>query len=97
MKLWGQLRWAANTRDLIVDIPSMIEIASAATTLYPGDIIAIGTPASVDRIDHGDTVTYEIDHVGRMELTSCNRPMAVTRYLPSRMLSLAPAKLFPMR
>jgi 2-keto-4-pentenoate hydratase/2-oxohepta-3-ene-1,7-dioic acid hydratase in catechol pathway len=70
MRLWvnGQLRQSANTRDLIVDIPLMIEVASSATTLYPGDIICTGTPAGVDRIVDGDTVTIEIDHVGRMDV-----------------------------
>lgn len=70
MKLWvnDELRQSANTRDLIVDIPNMISIASAATTLYPGDIICTGTPAGVGRIVAGDTVTIEIDHVGRMSL-----------------------------
>ena len=46
MKLWvgDELRQSANTRDLVLDIPGMIETASAVMTLYPGDIIATGTP-----------------------------------------------------
>src|SRR5690606_7056869 len=56
MKLWvnDQLRQHANTRDLIVDIKNMISIASSAPTLYPGDIIATGTPAGVDKVVPGD-------------------------------------------
>ncbi len=48
-RLWvnGELRQDANTRDLVLDIPGMIEMASSVMTLYPGDIIATGTPAGV--------------------------------------------------
>lgn len=70
MKLWvnGQLRQQSNTRDLIVDIANMVAIASSASTLYPGDIIATGTPAGVDKVLAGDEVTIEVEHVGRMSL-----------------------------
>jgi len=70
MKLWvnDELRQHANTRDLVLDIPGMIEMASSATTLYPGDVIATGTPAGVGPIAAGDTVTIEIEGVGRMSL-----------------------------
>lgn len=70
MKLWvnGELRQHANTRDLLVDIPDMIVIASSVLTLEPGDIIATGTPAGVGPIVAGDTVTIEIERVGRMAI-----------------------------
>lgn len=70
MKLWvnDELRQQANTRDLIVDIPRMVSIASSASTLYPGDLIATGTPAGVGRVVAGDVVTIEVEHVGRMSL-----------------------------
>ena len=70
MKLWvnGQLRQQANTRDLIVDIRHMVSIASSASTLYPGDIIATGTPAGVDKVIGGDVVSIEVEHVGRMSV-----------------------------
>jgi 2-keto-4-pentenoate hydratase/2-oxohepta-3-ene-1,7-dioic acid hydratase in catechol pathway len=70
MKLWvnDELRQEANTRDLIVDIPQMIEVASSASTLYPGDIIATGTPAGVGPVRDGDTVTIEVQHIGRMSI-----------------------------
>jgi 2-keto-4-pentenoate hydratase/2-oxohepta-3-ene-1,7-dioic acid hydratase in catechol pathway len=70
MRLWvnDTLRQDANTRDLIVGLPEMIMLASSASTLYPGDIIATGTPAGVGPIAAGDRVTIEIDQVGRMSL-----------------------------
>lgn len=68
MKLWvnDELRQHANTRDLVLDIPGMVEMASAVMTLYPGDIIATGTPAGVGRIQDGDTVRITIDDLGEM-------------------------------
>ncbi|MDB5770100.1 MAG: nagL [Burkholderia sp.] len=70
LKLWvnDELRQDANTRDLIVDIPKMVSLASSAATLYPGDIIATGTPAGVGPISDGDRVAIEIERVGRMEV-----------------------------
>lgn len=41
------LRQDAPTEDLIFDIPTLISTISAGITLYPGDIIATGTPAGV--------------------------------------------------
>ncbi|MES2480668.1 MAG: fumarylacetoacetate hydrolase family protein [Pseudomonadota bacterium] len=70
-KLWvnGELRQDANTRDLILDIPGMIELASRVATLEPGDIIATGTPEGVGPVKAGDTVRIEIERVGGMTLT----------------------------
>jgi 2-keto-4-pentenoate hydratase/2-oxohepta-3-ene-1,7-dioic acid hydratase in catechol pathway len=70
MKLWvnKDLRQHASTRDLIVDIPNMVALASSVSTLEPGDVIATGTPEGVGPIRRGDTVTIEIERVGRMSV-----------------------------
>lgn len=70
MKLWvgDELRQHANTRDLVLDIPGMIEMASAVMTLYPGDIIATGTPAGVGPVRSGDTIRIAIERVGEMRV-----------------------------
>ncbi len=70
MKLWvnDELRQQANTRDLIVDIAQMVAVASSASTLYPGDLIATGTPAGVEKVVAGDVVTIEVEHIGRMSI-----------------------------
>ena len=68
LKVNGEVRQKANTRDLIVDIPDMIRMASSVMTLYPGDIIASGTPAGVGPIKSGDKVKVVISHVGSMTL-----------------------------
>ena len=33
-------------------------------TLYPGDLIATGTPAGVSKMKHGDVVEVEVEGVG---------------------------------
>ena len=70
LKLWvnGGLRQDANTCDLIVGIREMVSLSSSVSTLYPGDIIATGTPAGVDVLAAGDVVRIEIEKVGAMEV-----------------------------
>jgi len=70
----GELRQDASTRDLIFDIPTLIETISAGITLYPGDIICTGTPAGVGigfdppkYVVAGDRVRVEIDGIGVLE------------------------------
>jgi 2-keto-4-pentenoate hydratase/2-oxohepta-3-ene-1,7-dioic acid hydratase in catechol pathway len=64
----GEERQSAVTRDLIVDIPDMLAMASAVMTLEPGDIIATGTPAGVGPVSEGDVLEIVIDGVGSMKL-----------------------------
>jgi 2-keto-4-pentenoate hydratase/2-oxohepta-3-ene-1,7-dioic acid hydratase in catechol pathway len=70
----GELRQDASTKDLIFDIPTLIETCSRGITLYPGDIIATGTPAGVGMgfsppkyLAAGDVVRIEIDGIGSIE------------------------------
>jgi len=64
----GELRQKANTRNLIVDVPEMIAMASSVMTLCPGDIIASGTPAGVGPVKAGDRIAIKIERVGEMIL-----------------------------
>jgi 2-keto-4-pentenoate hydratase/2-oxohepta-3-ene-1,7-dioic acid hydratase in catechol pathway len=70
MRLWvnGELRQEAPTTDMIVGIREAIAMISAVTTLVPGDIIASGTMSGVGPIAPGDTVTIEVDRVGKMSV-----------------------------
>lgn len=43
----GELRQRASVKEMIFDIPTIIETLSAGMTLEPGDVIATGTPAGV--------------------------------------------------
>ena len=76
VKCWvnGELRQDANTKDFIFDIPTLIECISAGITLYPGDLIATGTPAGVGigykppkYLKSGDMVRIEIAGIGVLE------------------------------
>ena len=62
----GELRQHGNTRDLIDDIPALIEYLSGFMTLSPGDLILTGTPEGVINVDVGDEVVCEIDGIGRL-------------------------------
>jgi len=64
----GELRQKANTRDLIVGVPDMIAMASSVMTLFPGDIIASGTPSGVGPLKAADRVEIRIAGVGEMAL-----------------------------
>ncbi len=70
----GEERQNASTTDLIFDIPTLIETLSAGITLYPGDVIATGTPVGVGigfkpprYLQPGDQVRVEIDGIGALE------------------------------
>lgn len=64
----GEARQRANTRDLIIDVPGLIEFASRWYTLEPGDVIFTGTPAGVGPIQPGDQITASIGRIGAMEV-----------------------------
>lgn len=53
-------RQRANTGRLIFGIARLIAEYSAVTTLYPGDLIASGTPEGVGPITDGDVVTLQV-------------------------------------
>jgi 2-keto-4-pentenoate hydratase/2-oxohepta-3-ene-1,7-dioic acid hydratase in catechol pathway len=69
-----ELRQDGRTTDLIFDIPTLIATCSRGITLYPGDIIATGTPAGVGMgmtpptyLRPGDRVRVAIDGIGEIE------------------------------
>ena len=62
-----------NTNDMIFDVPTLIEFLSGSTTLLPGTVIMTGTPHGVGMarnppafLKAGDTVTIEIEKIGRL-------------------------------
>lgn len=70
----NELRQNACVKDLIFDIPTIIETLSSLFTIIPGDVIATGTPAGVGIgfkppkfLQPGDLVTIEIDQLGILE------------------------------
>ena len=76
IKCWvnGELRQNSNTGQMIFDIPTIIESLSAGITLYPGDIIATGTPSGVGMgftppkfLKRGDQIKMTISGIGTLE------------------------------
>jgi 2-keto-4-pentenoate hydratase/2-oxohepta-3-ene-1,7-dioic acid hydratase in catechol pathway len=68
------LRQDGPTDHMIFDIPTLIETISRGITLYPGDVIATGTPAGVGMglkppryIQAGDVIRVEVDGIGAIE------------------------------
>jgi len=65
----GELTQDGNTRDMIFDVPYLIEFLSGFMTLHPGDMIATGTPKGVVDLRPGDVVEVEVEHVGKLRNT----------------------------
>lgn len=62
----GKVTQQGNTRDMIADIPFLIEYLSSFMTLDAGDAILTGTPEGVVDVRPGDEVVTEIEGVGRL-------------------------------
>jgi 2-keto-4-pentenoate hydratase/2-oxohepta-3-ene-1,7-dioic acid hydratase in catechol pathway len=60
----GQVRQQGNTREMIFPVSRLIRFLTGIMTLYPGDLIATGTPAGVAALAPGDIVEVEVDGIG---------------------------------
>jgi 2-keto-4-pentenoate hydratase/2-oxohepta-3-ene-1,7-dioic acid hydratase in catechol pathway len=63
-RLNGEVKQKGNTADMAFPVAFLIRYISEIMTLYPGDLIATGTPAGVSRMKPGDTVEVEIGGIG---------------------------------
>ena len=70
----GRVLQDSSTRDWVFPLPVLIASLSRVMTLEPGDVVTTGTPAGVGVfrkppifLEPGDTVTLEIERVGRLE------------------------------
>jgi 2-keto-4-pentenoate hydratase/2-oxohepta-3-ene-1,7-dioic acid hydratase in catechol pathway len=70
LELWvnGERRQDGNTRDMIWNVPKLVEYASHVMTLNPGDLLSTGTPDGVGPLKPGDQVTMEVARIGRMSV-----------------------------
>ena len=62
----GKVTQSGNTKDMIFDVPFLIEYFSGFMTLRPGDIILTGTPDGVVDCRPGDVIVTEIEGVGAL-------------------------------
>ncbi len=65
----GKLKQSSSTRNMIFSIPVLVRHISQIMTLYPGDIIATGTPEGVGPMVPGDRVDVQIENIGTLSNT----------------------------
>ena len=66
-RLNGEVKQKGNTADMAFPVAFLIRYISEIMTLYPGDLIATGTPAGVSRMKSGDTVEVEVSGIGVLQ------------------------------
>jgi len=66
-RLDGRVVQDGTTADLVHGVAALIEHASAAFTLLPGDVILTGTPAGVGPVQAGQRVAVEIEGIGVLD------------------------------
>lgn len=62
----GQEKQTSTTANFIFSVEEIISFVSQVMTLYPGDIIATGTPAGIGPLASGNEVVVEIEDIGRL-------------------------------
>ena len=62
----GEVRQDGNTREMGASVYRLVEFISSVMTLYPGDVIATGTPPGVGSLRVGDAVTVEVGGIGAL-------------------------------
>jgi 5-oxopent-3-ene-1,2,5-tricarboxylate decarboxylase/2-hydroxyhepta-2,4-diene-1,7-dioate isomerase len=67
LKVNGETRQESNTSMMIFTIPELISAVSRFMTLYPGDLIATGTPSGVGALQDGDEVEISITDLGTLK------------------------------
>ena len=71
-RLNGVVKQNGRTADMAFSVPFLIRYISNIMTLFPGDLIATGTPAGVSQMNDGDIVEVEIDGIGVLRNTIRN-------------------------
>ena len=72
-RLNGEIKQQGNTADMAFPVAFLIRYISEIMTLYPGDLIATGTPAGVSPMKNGDTVEVEVESLGVLRNQVVNR------------------------
>jgi 2-keto-4-pentenoate hydratase/2-oxohepta-3-ene-1,7-dioic acid hydratase in catechol pathway len=60
----GKTLQSQRTKDLIFDIPYLVNYVSQYFTLMPGDVIYTGTPGTTSAMNPGDIVEVEVEGIG---------------------------------
>ena len=75
-RLNGEIKQQARTSAMAFSVPFIIRYISQVMTLYPGDLIATGTPAGVSKLHDGDVVEVEFEGIGVLSNSVRNIPDA---------------------
>ncbi len=62
----GEVKQAGNTRDFIFPLDQVIRFTAQVMTLFPGDLIATGTPQGVGPVAAGDVMEVNVEGVGTL-------------------------------
>jgi 2-keto-4-pentenoate hydratase/2-oxohepta-3-ene-1,7-dioic acid hydratase in catechol pathway len=62
----GAKRQSSAATRMIFGVARLVSFISHAMTLYPGDLIATGTPEGVGPLQPGDEVTVSVEGIGRL-------------------------------
>ena len=62
----GEIRQDGNTREMGASVYRLVEYISSVMTLFPGDVIATGTPPGIGSLRVGDVVTVEVVGIGAL-------------------------------
>ncbi|MGC8936703.1 MAG: fumarylacetoacetate hydrolase family protein [Candidatus Methanomethylicaceae archaeon] len=66
LRVNGEIKQKSNTKEMIFDIPTIVEYISSFTTLEPGAIIATGTPEKIGQLKDGDIVEAYVEKIGTL-------------------------------
>jgi 2-keto-4-pentenoate hydratase/2-oxohepta-3-ene-1,7-dioic acid hydratase in catechol pathway len=62
----GEARQDGNTREMAASAFRLVEFISRIMTLFPGDVIATGTPPGVGPVQVGDVMTVDVEGIGSL-------------------------------
>jgi 2-keto-4-pentenoate hydratase/2-oxohepta-3-ene-1,7-dioic acid hydratase in catechol pathway len=62
----GDLMQDGTTKDMVVDVPSLVAYVTSVMTMLPGDVILTGTPEGVGPMKVGDEVEVTVGGIGSL-------------------------------
>lgn len=65
-KVNGVIKQDGRTSQMVFSVDFLIRYISNMMTLFPGDVIATGTPSGVSRLESGDVCEVEIEGIGTL-------------------------------
>lgn len=63
-RLNGETVQSQRTSDMFFSLEECVSYLSYYITFYPGDVLFLGTPGTTKKMEAGDTVEVEIEHIG---------------------------------